>query len=280
MGRRAAAGGDLARRAPRPGALRGEFSGSERRWPATCWPRCSSASRRRCASCCCAPRCSSASAARWPTPHRRLGVGGDPAALEDANAFVTSLDVGRTWFRYHHLFADLLQLELRRAVPGADRLAAPRGGRSGTSEHGHVVEAIRHAQAARDWAHAARLLADNYVDLIFDGRTATVRALLDAFPADAARGRRRARAGLRARRGSTTASSTRPRRTSPSPSVGRDGARTTARPLRPAAGQRPALARAPARRSRRRAARRCGSLERTRPPPGRRRAQRPLARRR
>ena len=37
--------------------------------------------------------------------------------LEDANAFVTSLDVGRSWFRYHHLFADLLQLELRRAAP-------------------------------------------------------------------------------------------------------------------------------------------------------------------
>ena len=37
--------------------------------------------------------------------------------LEDANAFVTSLDARRFWFRYHHLFADLLQLELRRAAP-------------------------------------------------------------------------------------------------------------------------------------------------------------------
>jgi LuxR family maltose regulon positive regulatory protein len=34
--------------------------------------------------------------------------------LEDANAFVVSLDPERTWFRYHHLFADLLRLELRR----------------------------------------------------------------------------------------------------------------------------------------------------------------------
>ena len=49
--------------------------------------------------------------------------------LEDANAFVTSLDVGRTWFRYHHLFADLLQLELRRTAPDDRRLAAPGGGR-------------------------------------------------------------------------------------------------------------------------------------------------------
>ena len=38
-------------------------------------------------------------------------------ALEDANAFVTSLDVARSWFRYHHLFA--LRLELRRADPAS-----------------------------------------------------------------------------------------------------------------------------------------------------------------
>ena len=37
--------------------------------------------------------------------------------LEDANAFVRSLDLGRTWFRYHQLFAELLQLELRRTSP-------------------------------------------------------------------------------------------------------------------------------------------------------------------
>ena len=38
-------------------------------------------------------------------------------SLEDANAFVVSLDPERTWFRYHHLFADLLRLELRRTLP-------------------------------------------------------------------------------------------------------------------------------------------------------------------
>src|SRR5262249_2024525 len=38
--------------------------------------------------------------------------------LEDSNAFVVSLDAARTWFRYHHLFAGLLQLELRRTEPG------------------------------------------------------------------------------------------------------------------------------------------------------------------
>ena len=37
--------------------------------------------------------------------------------LEDGNAFVVSLDPERTWFRYHHLFAHLLRLELRRTLP-------------------------------------------------------------------------------------------------------------------------------------------------------------------
>src|SRR5262247_3590626 len=45
------------------------------------------------------------------------GSGGERVLqdLEDANAFVVSLDAARSWFRYHHMFADLLQLELRRA---------------------------------------------------------------------------------------------------------------------------------------------------------------------
>src|SRR5207237_7913223 len=37
--------------------------------------------------------------------------------LEDANTFVESLDSERTWFRYHHLLADFLRLELRRTLP-------------------------------------------------------------------------------------------------------------------------------------------------------------------
>src|SRR6201999_1379628 len=48
------------------------------------------------------------------------GSGGERmlAELEQANAFVVALDAGRSWFRYHQLFADLLQLALRRTAPG------------------------------------------------------------------------------------------------------------------------------------------------------------------
>jgi LuxR family maltose regulon positive regulatory protein len=105
--------------------------------------------------------------------------------LEDANAFVTSLDAGRTWFRYHHLFADLLRLELRRASPA---MVAPlhRAAAEWHAEFGDVLEAIRHAQAARDWVLASRLLADNHLDLTLDGRTEVVRQLVSAFPSDVA----------------------------------------------------------------------------------------------
>ena len=44
-----------------------------------------------------------------------------------------------------------------------------------------MVEAVRHAQAAREWAGAARLLADNYVGLLLDGRIALLRELLAAI---------------------------------------------------------------------------------------------------
>jgi LuxR family maltose regulon positive regulatory protein len=101
--------------------------------------------------------------------------------LEDANAFVVSLDPARTWFRYHHLFADLLRLELRRRLPeqlpALHRLAA-----GWLSEHGEIVDAIRHTQAAGDWPGAARLLADHSFGLTLDGQAQTIQALLRAFP--------------------------------------------------------------------------------------------------
>jgi LuxR family transcriptional regulator, maltose regulon positive regulatory protein len=101
--------------------------------------------------------------------------------LEDANAFVVSLDPARTWFRYHHLFADLLRLELRRRlpeqVPALHRRAA-----GWLSDHGEIVDAIRHTQAAGDWPDAARLLADHSFSLTLDGQVQTIQTLLRAFP--------------------------------------------------------------------------------------------------
>src|SRR4051794_3142171 len=105
--------------------------------------------------------------------------------LEDANAFVVSLDPQRTWFRYHQLLADFLRLELRRTsgdeVPRLHRLAA-----RWFADQGDVVEAVRHTLAAGDWPDAAQLLADHSFSLTLDGLEGTIGELLRAFPAGAA----------------------------------------------------------------------------------------------
>jgi LuxR family maltose regulon positive regulatory protein len=102
--------------------------------------------------------------------------------LEEANALVVAVDVARSWFRYHHLLADLLRLELRREAPadiaGLHRLAA-----GWYADHGHVVEAIRHAQLGDDHALATELLGCHWVHLVLDGEEATLGSLLAGLPA-------------------------------------------------------------------------------------------------
>jgi LuxR family maltose regulon positive regulatory protein len=115
---------------------------------------------------------------------RLLGTEGSERILlelEDAGAFVYSIDRDRTWFRYHNLLADLLRLELRRtepaALPGLHRLAA-----EWYAEHGFPIDAIRHAQAAKDWRYAGDLVGQFGFSISLDGSFATMRALLERFP--------------------------------------------------------------------------------------------------
>jgi LuxR family transcriptional regulator, maltose regulon positive regulatory protein len=112
------------------------------------------------------------------------GSGGERVLqdLEQANAFVVALDARRSWFRFHHLFADLLQLELRRTAPD-EVTALHQVAADWLAGHGYPVEAVRHAQAARDWELAAGLLAGHWPALYLDGQAATVHELLAAFPA-------------------------------------------------------------------------------------------------
>src|SRR5712671_269440 len=111
----------------------------------------------------------------------RLGSEQMLLELEDANAFVVSLDAQRTWFRYHQLLADFLRLELRRTladeVPDLHRRAA-----RWFADHGEVVEAVRHTLAAGDRPEAARLVADHSFRWVLDGQAGTISAVLQAFP--------------------------------------------------------------------------------------------------
>jgi LuxR family transcriptional regulator, maltose regulon positive regulatory protein len=103
--------------------------------------------------------------------------------LEDVGAFVVSLDPARTWFRYHQLFVQLLQLQLRRAAPdeitGLHRSAAV-----WFADHGFPAEAIRHALAAKDFDLGARLLVNHWPGLYLDGQAAITHELLAGFPPD------------------------------------------------------------------------------------------------
>ena len=102
--------------------------------------------------------------------------------LEQAGSFVVSLDTARTWFRYHQMFGDLLQLELRRAAPG-EVTGLHAAAAEWFAGHGFPAEAVRHAQAARDWGLAARLLVGHWPRLYLDGQAATVHELVAGFPA-------------------------------------------------------------------------------------------------
>jgi LuxR family maltose regulon positive regulatory protein len=101
--------------------------------------------------------------------------------LEQANAFVMSLDATRTWFRYHQMFAGLLALELRRTAPG-EVAGLHKAACAWLTAHGYPAEAIRHAQAAHDWDAAVRLLADHWPGLYLDGQAETIHELLAEFP--------------------------------------------------------------------------------------------------
>ncbi len=85
--------------------------------------------------------------------------------LEQERLFVVGLDhVGR-WYRYHHLFADVLRERLVQAVGEEELLGLHRRAATWLEGQGLVEDAARHAVAARDWERAARLLVQVADDL-------------------------------------------------------------------------------------------------------------------
>lgn len=103
--------------------------------------------------------------------------------LERENLFVVPLDDTRQWFRYHHLFAQLLRSELARTepeiVPALHERTSDWLRRSGLPE-----EAIRHAVAAGNTAGVVSLITSNWYVYVNSGRVATVRSWLSWLGAD------------------------------------------------------------------------------------------------
>jgi len=95
--------------------------------------------------------------------------------LERANLFVIPLDDERYWYRYHHLFADLLRQRLHRDTPSSTHIATELHNRASLwyEANGHLADAFRHALAAEDAKRAANLaeLAWASMDRSFQSNT-------------------------------------------------------------------------------------------------------------
>jgi LuxR family maltose regulon positive regulatory protein len=80
-------------------------------------------------------------------------------ALEKANQFVIPLDDERCWYRYHHLFADLLEQHLR--LYQGDRVSElHRRASQWFAKNGFKNDAVDHAFAAQDYTQAAQLIEE------------------------------------------------------------------------------------------------------------------------
>ncbi|MBO0787220.1 MAG: helix-turn-helix transcriptional regulator, partial [Actinobacteria bacterium] len=112
------------------------------------------------------------------------------ADIERAGLFVVPLDEVRGWWRYHHLFADLLRARLHAEQPGRAP-ALHRAAAAWCEEHDLADDAVRHALAAGDPAWAARLVEQHVEALLGRGESATLRRWLTSLPAEAVRGRPR-----------------------------------------------------------------------------------------
>ena len=101
--------------------------------------------------------------------------------LEQANLFLLPLDDERSWYRYHHLFAEALRFRLTQAQPDLP-LILHRRASAWFEGHGYLPEAITHAFAAKEYERAMTLLEPILYRLFSQGPHSTVRQWLRALP--------------------------------------------------------------------------------------------------
>jgi len=104
------------------------------------------------------------------------------AWLERANLFLTPLDNERRWYRYHHLFGDLLRQRLSVASTPPEVAALHRRASDWCEANGLLLDAFRHAVAANDIDRAAYLVEGKGMPLHFRGAVTPVLAWLTALP--------------------------------------------------------------------------------------------------
>ena len=99
--------------------------------------------------------------------------------LEHLNLFLIPLDDERRWYRYHHLFADVLNRRLERSYPHQPAELHRRVSRW-YEQNGFIPEAIQHSLAAGDQDQAIRLIEQNGVLLLIRGEVITLLKWIDA----------------------------------------------------------------------------------------------------
>ena len=107
--------------------------------------------------------------------------------LERSNFFLIPLDARREWYRYHHLFRDLLRQELALAGPEHARTLHRRAS-AWHRDFGAASEAIHHAVAAGDVDDAAELILRYWIEARDLARLETLLAWLDGLPAETVKG--------------------------------------------------------------------------------------------
>jgi LuxR family maltose regulon positive regulatory protein len=116
------------------------------------------------------------------------GQGASQTILEDiemANLFIVPLDHRRQWYRYHHLFADLLKHRLRKTPDAEETIRILRLRTSEWFEReGLLDEAVQYALVAEDFERAAFLIEPVVIDLISQSRLSTVKNWLAKLPGE------------------------------------------------------------------------------------------------
>ncbi|HET9905049.1 MAG TPA: LuxR C-terminal-related transcriptional regulator [Anaerolineales bacterium] len=96
--------------------------------------------------------------------------------LERANLFLIPLDDERIWYRYHHLFADLLRTQLQKLL-GAQGVAQLHiRAADWHGQNGSLVDAIHHASMASDEERVERFIEQNYMELVSRGEQSWLRS--------------------------------------------------------------------------------------------------------
>ncbi len=109
--------------------------------------------------------------------------------LERANLFLVPLDDDRHWYRYHHLFAEVLRERLKSGATSATVSALHRRASAWFERQELVPEAIQHALAAHDWARAADVIEQHGQSLMFRGQVHTVVGWMNRLAAPLVRAR-------------------------------------------------------------------------------------------